>query len=493
MAALLVLVSLYDLFSPPTNALIFRQTQTAMLTENFARSGFRISGLTVDIMGTMPALLVVEFPLYNVIAGVLYPVFGSLVFIGKLVSLACAVITLLVLWRIVERQWGRHAAALTSVFFIFTPEAMLVRTAFTPDAITLMFTVAGVYYLAEWRKGHDMKNLLMWNLSFLAAGVMKFPTLVPFIPLCVYAALTTPGVDARPAVIRVPRAREIVLFLLVFLAPFIGWHVYRADMIYEPWRGFAGWQNFLIGDLRRFSWASYYAQPIYAFVVYAVCGSGLILLASAIWKKGRFELLLFAGIPLFYVVIPTVQYQHHYLYALSPLIAMLLARGWETIAADGHGKLPRLAVAAVYAAFFIVGSTYVLRHDRVISRAAAALEASSTKEDLAVALLLHDRNYLGSDMHPELFYLSGRRGWNVGFAGNIPPASMDSVVAGYRSVGAKRLVLTTYDSSLEPWFARWIPASLRRKPNYDSGTVVAGLHKRYQVISRGPNYLVFSL
>lgn len=493
MAALLVLVSLYDLLSPPINALIFRQTQTAMLTENFVRSGFRMSGLTVNIMGNVPALLVVEFPLYNAIVGALFALFGSPVFVGKVVSLASAVVTLLVLWRIAEELWGRRTAALAALFFVFTPEAMLVRTAFTPDAITLMFTLIGVFYMLQWRKRHGLRTLLFWNISFLAAGVMKFPTLVPFIPFCIYAALTTADADNVSFRWRVPRIGEVATFLIVFLAPFIGWFVYRADMIYEPWRGFAGWQNFLIGDLRRFTWPSYYPHPMFAFAAYAVCGAGLVLLASALRGRGRMEVLMFAGIPLFYVMIPTVQYQHHYLYALAPWIAILMARGWEALPRTNRGKFARTAVATVYAAAFLVGSAYVLRHDRVVIDAAAALEANSAPGNLTVGLLLHDRNYLGSEMHPELFYLSQRRGWNVGFAVDIPPTSIDSVVEGFRAAGATRLVLTTYDSTLEPWFARWIPASLRRNPNYDVGTVAADLHKHYRVIAGGRNYLVFSL
>lgn len=493
MAALLVLVSLYDLFSPPVNALIFRQTQTAMLTENFVRSGFHVSGLTVNVAGPNPALLVVEFPLYNAIVGGLFTLFGSMVLVGKLVSLACAVLSLVVLWKIVEPRWGRDTAALASLFFIFTPEGMLVRTAFTPDSIALLFTLCGVLGLQRWREAPSIRSLLAWNIAFLVAGLVKFPTLVPFIPACMYAALTVPCIQGERIRWRIPTAIELLVFLFVFLAPFVGWYVYRADMIYEPWRHFAGWENFFIGDLRRFLQPSYYPAPVYAFFAYAVCGSGILLIARSLKPARMDAVLLAAGIPLFYIVIPTVRYQHHYLYALAPWLAVLMALGWQALPGNSAGRTARLLIGSVYGFLFLVGSSYVLRHDNVVLRSAAALNESSAPDDLAVGLFLHDRNYLGSELHPELFYLSGRHGWNVGYAGQIPPASIDSVVTGYRSAGATRLVVTTYDPSLEPWFARWIPAALRRNPRYDTQTVISALDSKYKRVSTGENFLVFKL
>ncbi len=492
MAALLVLVSLYDLFSPPVNAMIFRQTQTAMLTENFVNSGFRFSGLTLNVVGPVPALLVLEFPLYNAIVGGLFTLFGSLMVVGKLVSLVCAVISLLLLWHIVEERWDRRTARLASVFFVFTPVGMLMRTAFTPDAITLMFALMGVFFLLRWQKSHDWLNLFAWALAFMVAGVIKFPTLVPFMPLCFVVALSESGSEAGSIRWRMPRLAEVGLFAALFLVPFIWWQVFRSDLIYEQWRGFNSWRNFLIGDLKRFFSLSYYPQPLYGFIVYALCGSGLVLLVTALRKRSRAELLLFAGIPLLYIFVPTVRHQHHYLYSITPILAVLLALGWTRLSAQ-HGHLVRGALATTYAAVFIVGSAYALRHDNVVTRSAAALAANSEADDLTVGLFLHDRNYVGSEMHPELFYLSGRRGWNVAYAINIPPEKMDSVVAVYRDAGASRLVLTTYDPSLEPWFARWIPGALRRNPNYDAGTVQKGLEKRYRVIASGRNFLVFQL
>ena len=84
---ILIAVSLPDLFSPPISSTIWRQCQTAMLTENFVKSGFRLHGLTVDIFGDENPMMIQEFPLYHILTGILFKITGINIFWGKLISL----------------------------------------------------------------------------------------------------------------------------------------------------------------------------------------------------------------------------------------------------------------------------------------------------------------------------------------------------------------------------------------------------------------------
>lgn len=493
---LLLLVSSYDLFALPANALLFRQTQTALLTESFRASGFRLSGLTLNIVGPVPALLVVEFPLYNAVVGVLFAIFGPHAILGKLVSLTCAGVTLLVLWHIVETLWDESTAKVVAAFFVFSPAAMLVRTAFTPDAMALMFALAGVALLMRWRSrsARDHKSFAFSALAFLAAGVMKFPILVPFIPACAFLVLTSTGTGEGKWRRRAPQVSELLIFAAVFLVPLVGWFRFRENLIYPAWKGFASSSNFLIGDLSRFLSPGYYPQPFLALMAYALCGVGFLLLPAAYRSAKGIWLLLISGVLLTYVLIPTIRHQHHYLYATVPSFAILLGLGWKRIA--GGMSTSRRALAPflmAYAAGFLIASTYLLRHDTTLLRAAEAARLQTTEQDYIVALLLHDRNYLRSEAHPEFFYFAGRKGWNVGYAGLLSASQVDSVVSSLKQQGASKLVVTTYDKSEEPWFATFIPGNLRRDPRYDANSVLRILEGRFPLVERGHQYFIFTL
>ena len=118
---LLFALSLYDLLSPPISKTIWRQTQTAMLTENFVNEGFSFKGLYLNIMGREKALAVYEFPVYNFVVGVLYVFFGIEQIWGKVVSLTCSLFCMMLLIELVRRRYGSCLGLLGGLFFILSP------------------------------------------------------------------------------------------------------------------------------------------------------------------------------------------------------------------------------------------------------------------------------------------------------------------------------------------------------------------------------------
>ena len=95
----LVALSLYDLLSPPINRVMWRQTQTAMLTDNFIKEGFSMNGLYINLDGTNKLMTVYEFPLYNFIVGILFVAFSNNIFWGKLISFIASVISLIIFFN----------------------------------------------------------------------------------------------------------------------------------------------------------------------------------------------------------------------------------------------------------------------------------------------------------------------------------------------------------------------------------------------------------
>src|SRR3954471_3810597 len=76
-AALLVILSLPDLFAPPISPTIFRQTQTYEQTKHLVAGGFKPNAMAIDVDGARPLRLVYEFPVYQALVGLLFAAFGS--------------------------------------------------------------------------------------------------------------------------------------------------------------------------------------------------------------------------------------------------------------------------------------------------------------------------------------------------------------------------------------------------------------------------------
>ena len=70
LSVLMIIVSFKDLVVPPLATTIWRQAQTAMITDNFVREGFSFNGLYVNLKGKEKLMMAYEFPIYNFVVEV---------------------------------------------------------------------------------------------------------------------------------------------------------------------------------------------------------------------------------------------------------------------------------------------------------------------------------------------------------------------------------------------------------------------------------------
>ncbi len=483
---LLIVVSLYDLFSPPITPTIARQTQTAMLSENFAREGFSLKGLYLNVHGYDKPTLVLEFPFYNFVTGVLFLAFQKTVFWSKLISLIASLVTLGLLFALVKKYYGDPLATATALFFICCPVGLLMRTAVQPDAFGLMFQMLALFCLAEWRDQASGKHFVFFCLSLLVAGLAKFPIIVPYLPIMIAACLIK---DGRW---RMPQIKEVVAATCLFLVPFVAWYLFRGQLTHPELE--TPFDIFLLGDMSRFLTLRYYIKPIYTIGAIVCSGIGVLFFIVGLGRLTGQEGLLLAGIPLYFVTVPTVSDQYYYLYVTVPIFAFFMARGFLTIRRRWEKGRAILfySLIVLFASGCIITSLYVLRHDRVMWAAAEAVKQASRPDDLIFSISLHDRNNIGESMDPSMFYLSQRQGWNA----EITSANLQDIVSqveAAKAKGARWLVITWYGPDLEAWFVPFIPQSLRRDPGVDGRAIFHGLQGYYQTVKESRHFAVMEL
>lgn len=486
---LLIVVCLYDLMSPPISVTIVRQTQTAMLTDNFLKEGFSLKGLYTNINGREGLKVAYEFPIYNFIVGLFFLLFGSNPFWGKLVSLFGACILLSVFHRLAKSISDNLTAFYAALFFIFSPINVLMSTSFQPDAVGLMFLLLSIFMLDKWRKFSNILFIAGFSVSLLLCGLCKYPLLVPYIPICILMFLFPHGK------FKFPRIVEMLIPVVLFMVPFILWYMYRSRLT-DPML-LAGESNmFLFGNLKRFLSAVYYVRPAIMLCVLIFCGTGIVYFIFGLRRIPIWGLTLLAGIPLYYIVVPTAANQYYYLYAIIPITAFFMARG--VIGAVSYFEKHRLTVFNYLLCLFfglcvLFGITYVLRMDKVALSASKGLCEVSKADDLIFVINMHDRGTSVGGINPAIFYFSNRSGWNIQ---RFDPDNIENVISQInsgRERGARWLVITWYTPDMEPWYSKYLPSQFRRTLNFDSRNISDKLKQYYPVKLAGSNFAILNL
>jgi hypothetical protein len=492
LVALLVVFSLPDLLSPPITPTISRQTQTYTQTLRFVEAGFSVHGLTIDIDGPKPFHVVYEFPVFQALAGLFFKLFFPAYFWGKLVSLVSLAVGFWVALRLACRQWGPAITWRAGLFFAVSPITLLVSASFQPDALALGVSVMAAGCLCAWRERPTILRWALFLVVLLVAALTKFTVLVPFLPLLVWAVFYQNGRW------RMLRVQEWLLAVFIFLVPFVAWNLHRSTLM-DP-RYLVGERDvFLIGDLTRFFRAGFYVKPAFILGAMVLCGAGVPLALLGLRALDRTTRLLAIGIPVYFILIPTVADQTYYALPLVPVLALLAARGALSLEQHfaRHVRLTRMLIVSFYLAGFAIAAPYTLRHDQVSLRAAEQMNQIGSDEDLLLVLNCHDRGVGIGGFNPTLFTLAGRRGWNLRLD-SVEGRELLQQITTHRAAGARWLLITWFTPNLDPWFSRLLPASFSRCPRI-GGTPVDGqrlataLAGRYPVVNHGLNHLILKL
>lgn len=486
---LLITISIYDLFSPPATRTIWRQTQTAMLTENYVRNNFSFNGLYVNMNGNEKLMTVYEFPLYNFVVGMLFLVFNNFnVLFGKIVSLLSSLISLFALYQVIGKLYGKQIALLSGLFFILSPLGMLMRTSFQPDAMALMFLLFAINYLYEWNIKDNEKSFVLFAICCLFASLIKIPIIIPYLPIIAAAIYYKKNKHKANNIIE-----ALVIFTLLII-PIIGWYYYRIQLT-APIQKADEVAKFMIGDMSRFMSPDYYIKPAFTSMAFIFCGTGTIYLICGLWRLSIIELMLILGVPLYFILVPTIRDQYYYLYSIVPIYALLFARGFMVVynyCKNNKMLFVSYTILTIYVICFVLSTMFVLTQDRVMLYAAEAVRKVSQPNDLILSINTHDRGIAIGSNNSSLFYLAQRKGWAIWGDYNIFNQIHEQI--GIKNEkGAKWLVITWYTPDLEPWFSPYLPNNLRRDPGVNGKELYNYMKKRYKTVCIDNNYAVMQL
>lgn len=205
---------------------LFRQTQTAGLIMEYFRNGINMFYPKMITLGE-PGILVLEFPLYQAIAALLYKIFFPNVVFAKLLTVIIGVLSIYYIYRISMKFLGQRSSLLAAFFYAFAPLNSYYQSVPMPDALTVFLSLLMLDSLIEGIINERKPFLIPAVLAATVGLMMKSPYVAPLYLPFIYLYFKKRGLKSflTPSL------------LIVFIVPFtfmVLWqaHVNSVNEIY---------------------------------------------------------------------------------------------------------------------------------------------------------------------------------------------------------------------------------------------------------------------
>lgn len=418
---------LYKINTPLADWHSWRQADTSSVTANYVKSGINILYPTYHDLSNIASgkdnpkgLRMVEFPLYNVMSVITDKIIigYNLEVSGRLTSVFSSLGTLIFIFLLVRKYFGRRVAFTAAVIFSILPYNIFYSRVILPEPL-LVFLTTGMIYFADRFSNRNLQNSH-------AVKILNFKSTILLILLCIFssAALLVKPYAAflflpvtyswfRGFRLSVKSLTFYILFLLVIFTPLALWRMWISHF---P-EGVPAYQWLLNGDGIRFKGAFF--QWIFADRLgRMILGYfGLPLFFSGIifsrWRKAGIFYMWGIGILLYVFVIATGNVRHDYYQILTiPIIAVFVAIGiWEIYEISAKMKLGVKSSAFILImlvfmemfGWYHIRDLYNINHPEIVE-AGSRVERLTKDKSLVIAPYNGDTAFL---------YQTKRTGWPV--------------------------------------------------------------------------------
>ncbi len=327
LASLLIGLRFYHLGPYIDDPHSWRQCDTAHYIYDFYENGVDLLHPQVCWMGNY-GVTALEFPLPEAIVAWAYRLFGPHHEVARLVFLLFFLASAFYLGKIIAYLFDQRLAYLSILIYLALPLSLYYSRAIHVDFSTLMFGLAGLYYLL---KGLDHPKWSYWLASsclFSLAFLVKAPTVFAF------------GPAAAVLMLRHPHFRKRIPFFPLLLIPvilFVLWrqHAEHINGAAPDWSFIPGYHPMInMGGWYYGTWAQRMSAQIWSMQLsrlsLELAGiSGLLLMAGG-WivnrKNKLFVWMWLLGVVLYYLIFFNLNIQHdYYQIPFLPFIALSIA------------------------------------------------------------------------------------------------------------------------------------------------------------------------
>ena len=212
-----ILLRLYGLSNPLTEAWNIRQAQTAMMARNIFLDGVHFLPTRLDFFGNSSGDVVLEFPLMHMITASLYWLFGVNEIFGRLVSLGFFALSSLMFLQLALLFLSRSGALCALIIFTISPWNIFLGRAFMPEASMMFFYLSGFYLFSIFLEKRKLFYLILGVIALCLAPLTKPPAGLVFLPVITSIFFSK---------FRGSTKINLVALVLFCTIPFAAWGIY---------------------------------------------------------------------------------------------------------------------------------------------------------------------------------------------------------------------------------------------------------------------------
>jgi 4-amino-4-deoxy-L-arabinose transferase-like glycosyltransferase len=464
--ALLVLAAIVRLIgidAPLIGVHAWRQADTAAIARNFYENGFNFLYPQVDWGGATAGYCETEFPIYSYLVSWLYAAFGVQEWLGRGLSVVCALIGLWGVYQLAQTFFGRLAAVWAGFFYAMLPLLIYYSRTFQPESMLVMSSVWAVLLFKQWL---DSGRAWQWMLSSLAFTVACLIKVLPIASVGLPIAYLA-WMKWRWKLFQKPLLWAYGIVAIAAVGLWYG-HAHQLFLTYGNTFGFSA------GSTNRYTYSllltGYFWGELLVKVAvrqFAIFGFFIFLAGLLLPQRHPQEQVLSVWLGaaiLGWMAIPTTSVVHEY-YQLSFMVPGVIWMGkacayyvqsdqrWQRRVLLGSVVLTLVASAAFYSADYRAKENPVASPTYQLAQRVKAITAPTAK---VIATT-------GGD--PSLLYLAHRQGWLIDPSGLTPAWVSDRAQQGADYLVGSFQFVESYGQGLTAAQQQALTTVLQRYPN----------------------------
>ena len=385
----------------------WRQSDVAAIARNYFQGGFDFARPQIDWAGDQPGYVGTEFPILPFIAALLYKLFGSHEWIGRIQAVILFALSLPFFFLLVRNVAGEVAALWALFFYSFAPLNLMTSRCFMPDVPSLAFSIMGLYCFERWLLAARPRSIFLASAICISLAILiKATSALIAAPLACLAfqRFSKPPLRLGAVVERF----SLWLFAAIALLPSIiwYWHAYQISLQFYPHHFFGS------GGIKIMPLAWYWkiAQQIPTStltpVIFLLGAIGALTTRSRP-RAGMFHWWLMVML-LFIVIVGYGNRHPWYQLPLVPIFAAFAGSACALLASKISNSSIKLALSTLCIAVVLLPALGYARRfyepaARPMRDAGLALQQIAEPNALLVA---------ADNGDPTIFYYAERRGWH---------------------------------------------------------------------------------
>lgn len=236
----------------------WRQSDTAIMADNFYRRNWNIFYPGVSWNGPEPSYQGMEFQTISYMAALLYVVVGQHDWVGRCVAVAFGLWGIFALYQLVRRVWDEEHAIVSAAVMALLPGSIFVERSFIPDPAMVALVVTSFWLLIAYFQTVRLLYLLLASLIGMWGFLTKISGLIVGIPM-LYAMFTILG---RRRILYPKKLATIGIAAVLTLLAVVAYYLWarHISLTYPPYH-IAASNNWLWNDGLQKWWKQKYFLP----------------------------------------------------------------------------------------------------------------------------------------------------------------------------------------------------------------------------------------